>query len=616
MAVITLGLITSPVLHSNGIEYALARTNSNTAANVWLLRVVYSSDNWATYGTVGTFTSISGGSASHKVSGTGIIIGDVLYFGHGTRNSVLGRYNVITATLLEETEVADEGGGSLISMHYFGNDIVAFCGRNHNVMGSPTYGIGYCRCVAGGAWGAVNAYLSTNASVGTHAVVEGSSGGDKLYIKASAGAIECFVYTISLDTFVSCSSVDSDALYNPKSIAYYNGKGYTLGRFAYLWEIVFTATSFTAVQRSTVAGLSYGDEGAIYISAAGEVHIVATEVHTDGHTMYMQYVNMLIDEWVVSPVTETSLSLSGFDRTLERRQVPCRILSVGVDSLEVNYIAPYDVYFGVYQGISARTVIRTETYAFTAPVDVSSDLTLPTIQISSDISIAGQTVDMASALTLASIQMVAEIDAYRTYRYLDAAFLLPALQISSAIHKATPQFINALQLTHKLEGFVYLADDVKYRLTVNGSMIIPMLNFTISKSKNLGGSVTESVRVSVPKIFQDSLIEQVDSEIVIEKMVGTNLRTLSTSIIGSMDTTKTEQVAIFAEATEALGSELDITAQKVLYIRNSAQNKSVRFAPNTSINIGDTISFQGTTILAESVTTYVGQSQSFTEVSS
>ena len=58
---------------------------------------------------MGGFTSGYSGSALYNSQGDAVLEGDILYYVIGGTFSLVGRYNVITATSLESISVSDEG---------------------------------------------------------------------------------------------------------------------------------------------------------------------------------------------------------------------------------------------------------------------------------------------------------------------------------------------------------------------------------------------------------------------------------------------------------------------------------------------------------------------------
>ena len=176
---------------------------------------------------------------------------------------------------------------------------------------------------------------------------------------------------------------------------------------------------------------------------------------------------------------------------------------------------------------------------------------------------------------------------------------------------------SSIQINHKLIGFLFNKDDLKYTLSIAGTVFIPMINFTLTSYISIVGILMIDLRVSVPSGYFNQINEMVGQDISLFRSISGDTQLLTTVKLTEISGNEN------AEAIVLFGTGVDITPESnsvlsessTVYERVINGIKAIRVADNPNIKYGNTLNYnKGSSIKVGRVVTFIGHDQRFTEV--
>lgn len=354
---------------------------------------------------------------------------------------------------------------------------------------------------------------------------------------------------------------------------------------------------------------SGGSRALTLLATSGYVPSSATQVNggggrlsSDGNTLFV---------YILCKMTDDSYTLNSYELDVSIAPTTARSL-VYKDSATITLevlsagLAPYETVWGLKDAALDTKVNYLYQYISTPHDMYESSVTIE-ITIGSDASID---------LSLSGIVPFIDMHAYHPERDVTIELALGGIVAFIEAKVGTPIFQSFIQLNHSLEAYSFSSEDIKYSLTV-GALVIPMVDFSLYRFKELSGLVKERIRVSIPVAFYQSIIEELGSTLTIYKFIGSNFQPLATVLLTEMYYEGKQTATIIGEAIPEIQIKNNsFDANKIAYIRNDATNKSIRIEPNLSLFVGDTLNYNfNNTMQVTSATTFISRSAGFTEVS-
>lgn len=607
------GVATPPARHSNGTFYAIKGAVGTAKATY----VVSSTDgvSWVVLATIST---------THTPDWKGLctLQGDTLYFVVPTEDSSAarlnfsGRYNITTDTLtIDATDT--------INVY----ELITNDAGTHTLLAyTPEYrsmGQGYTRAAyaIGSNGGAMSSHVFITTGLSdTYYSSCVWDGLDTMYCRTSDAQAKV---VLSTDTLVisgvsvpSSSGVTKASRYTRDT----NGDMYMMSAYS-IYKLVTTSTSATAIliYTFTDTGYLYANGMVHHDVLTGIYHNCSEGVSVSNNQGYLGH-----NAWngtVESGWQHVYRSSTGMAQSYGDGIVYFNTTTASDTNMQAYSWSPflYEESFNVKVEGSIQ-FNNVYTFALGNSVDITSVIVMPSLSQLATLTTAPPARNISGDLILPPLTILSDIESFRVDRNLSGVFILPSLTALATLGLTQFAGTSLLQLNHKLEAFIFQQDSVKYVLRINNSLNIPMINFTISSFSDLEGVSNLNSRVTAPVGYYSKLSELIGLSVDIYMQVGLIERLLVSTILNDVSAPEEQKtITLYSSAINATPSGgAFIQDNTQIYERNINNQKSIRIIPNTNIRFGDTVEYgsQKALIIANKVTTFIGQDQRFTEVSS
>lgn len=554
-----------------------------------------------------------------------LIVGDVFYFHIGQRLSgitsyMLGRYNILTTTLtIDDTSTPTLSNGGLVA-NVAGTHVYLGVKAEYRSMGSGYLRSGYCISANGGAFSSPTTYADIGAlSYGNGTYFDGN---DAVFHRDSDGSS----FKIILSTGVVSSSVTVPSHSGTPSLSdgfYSGGAWYFCSNYSSykVYKSTFTSTTVTTVLEHTFSTAASFISGSsvfpYYDSVNGILHYVGVYDSSNECRISHNAWNGVIESgWTV--ITRNISNGSGNGAGSHGAIIDLATLTdTNIDVVaSASYAA--EPSFNYYEHYSIHFV-QSFNFALGSSIDIDGALILPALSQIGSLITAPPARNISGDLILPPLTILSDIESFRVDRDLSGVFILPSLTMLSTLGLTQFARSHLLQLNHKLTGFLFASDDVRYILRVNNSLVVSMINFTISSFSELDGVSSLSSRITAPVGYYEELSELVGLQVAIYMQVGLTERLLASTILEDISTPENKKtITLYSSSSNYTASTGAFSGNnKQFYERNISNQKAIRIAPNYNIRHGDVVEYgeHKAQITANKVTTFIGQDQQFTEVS-
>ena len=162
------------------------------------------------------------------------------------------------------------------------------------------------------------------------------------------------------------------------------------------------------------------------------------------------------------------------------------------------------------------------------------------------------------------------------------------------------------------EVFVSNPEDDSYSLVLDGTQVVPIIQFTARGSDNGDGTSSIVVDCEIPIIFLDSIYALNPTNAQIDKLFEGDASVLYNGVISEIGQYNDNVTLQFA--LTRININTTHTEDKVMYIRTIDGSKTTRIPPRTNINPGQVLNIGDLSITVRRYTLHISAQQQFMEV--